>query len=196
MPKLLPDIDQKIMDAAEELFREQGFEHTDMRAIARKTGIAVGTTYHYYKHKQALYQKVLARNWQKTNQALETLSRQSGKPDERLRKMLLVFIEDMQNRKAFRFIWNEIGKEHRHQSPHVYHAENFKGLHTQMAESFSRVIHSMDNTQYKSSKEIDRLGNFVFVMAVDICMLPMEEAAQGIEIILELIESFVKKNRK
>jgi AcrR family transcriptional regulator len=52
----------RILDAALDLFRDQGYESTTMRAIAEAAGVAVGNTYHYFPSKdhlvQAFYERV------------------------------------------------------------------------------------------------------------------------------------------
>ena len=45
-----------IVDAALELFRENGFERTTMRAIADRAGVSVGNAYYYFSSKDELVQ--------------------------------------------------------------------------------------------------------------------------------------------
>lgn len=45
-----------IVDAALELFRENGFERTTMRAIAERAGVSVGNAYYYFSSKDELVQ--------------------------------------------------------------------------------------------------------------------------------------------
>ena len=45
---------QQILDTALVMFREQGFEETTIRAIARRTGLSLGATYYYFNSKEAL----------------------------------------------------------------------------------------------------------------------------------------------
>jgi AcrR family transcriptional regulator len=45
---------QKILDAALDLFREEGFEQTTMRAIATRAGVATGAAYYYFPSKDAI----------------------------------------------------------------------------------------------------------------------------------------------
>src|SRR5215470_8405519 len=44
----------RILDAALELFRQQGFDNTTIRDIARKAGVATGAAYYYYPSKEAI----------------------------------------------------------------------------------------------------------------------------------------------
>jgi AcrR family transcriptional regulator len=51
-----------IAEAALRLFRENGYEATTMRAIAREAGVATGNAYYYFSSKEELIQEYYARN--------------------------------------------------------------------------------------------------------------------------------------
>lgn len=50
---------EHIMDVAERLFAEDGFDHTRMQDIATAAGISLGTLYQSYSGKRALYRQLL-----------------------------------------------------------------------------------------------------------------------------------------
>ena len=60
----------RILDAAESLFAERGFEGTSLREIARKAKIQQPGLYNHFDNKQALYAAVLARALQPMVDAL------------------------------------------------------------------------------------------------------------------------------
>ena len=51
-----------IVDAALRMFRDQGYEATTMRAIAREAGVAIGNAYYYFSSKDELILEYYARN--------------------------------------------------------------------------------------------------------------------------------------
>jgi AcrR family transcriptional regulator len=51
-----------IVEAALRLFRENGYEATTMRAIAKEAGVATGNAYYYFSSKEELIQEFYARN--------------------------------------------------------------------------------------------------------------------------------------
>jgi AcrR family transcriptional regulator len=53
MPKA-EETGQRILDAALELFRNEGFDRATMRDVARKAGVATGAAYYYYPSKDAI----------------------------------------------------------------------------------------------------------------------------------------------
>ena len=45
---------EKILEAALDLFREQGFDGASMRDIAQRAGVATGLAYYYFESKEAI----------------------------------------------------------------------------------------------------------------------------------------------
>jgi len=62
---------ERILDAAEELFAENGFSGTRLRDVAERVGIRIPSLYNHFASKEALYAEVLARG---IGPLLETLS--------------------------------------------------------------------------------------------------------------------------
>ena len=53
---------RRIVDAARELFFEQGFERANLDEVARRAGLAKGTIYRHFESKAELYVEILAQN--------------------------------------------------------------------------------------------------------------------------------------
>jgi AcrR family transcriptional regulator len=68
----------RILDAALELFRQDGFDTATMRDIARKAGVATGAAYYYYPSKDAIvmgfYQRANAEMQSKIEAALSDVN--------------------------------------------------------------------------------------------------------------------------
>lgn len=62
-----------ILRAADQVFRESGFERAEMRAIAQRAGIAVGTIYNYFPNKWGLFLRILYEKWDKVEQRVAEL---------------------------------------------------------------------------------------------------------------------------
>lgn len=54
-----------VLDAALELFSTQGFRATTLRQVAERAGLSVGNIYHHFPNKDALYQRLIARYWER-----------------------------------------------------------------------------------------------------------------------------------
>src|SRR5947209_3607250 len=79
---------QRILEAALELFREEGFDSATMRDIAKKAGVATGAAYYYYPSKDAIvmdfYRRASAEMQPKIAAALE----EAKGLEERLRVLI------------------------------------------------------------------------------------------------------------
>jgi len=79
----------RIMEAAMELFRRQGFEETTMREIALEAQVATGAAYYYFESKDAI---ALA-FYDQSQRELEPLIAQSLEHGKRLRQRLAALLE-------------------------------------------------------------------------------------------------------
>jgi AcrR family transcriptional regulator len=79
----------RILDAAMEQFRRQGFEETTMREIAAEAGVATGAAYYYFDSKDAI---VLA-FYDQSQQELEPLIEQALEGAKNLRERLGALLE-------------------------------------------------------------------------------------------------------
>ncbi len=88
----MPEISRKeasrrnILDAARQVFFEQGFEKANLDEVARLAGIAKGTIYRYFESKAELYVEVLLRNADVFDERLQnSLMPSDASPEEQLR---------------------------------------------------------------------------------------------------------------
>ena len=52
-------IKEAVLTAATDVFKEEGYQNSDMRTIAKKAGIAVGTIYNYFSGKDKLFETIV-----------------------------------------------------------------------------------------------------------------------------------------
>lgn len=78
MPKIIKNVKEKIISSAIELFENNHYENVDMKVIAEKSGIAVGTLYNYYSNKRDIFLVVFERSWEKTLSDLGAISYEDG----------------------------------------------------------------------------------------------------------------------
>jgi AcrR family transcriptional regulator len=104
----------RILDAALELFRQEGFDSATMRGIADRAGVATGAAYYYYPSKDAIvldyYQRSCAEMQPKIAAALDGVR---GLED-RLRELIRVKLEHFEpNRGVLRALLRN-GADPRH----------------------------------------------------------------------------------
>jgi AcrR family transcriptional regulator len=95
-PKVTPKAEEtgrRILEAALELFRQEGFDTATMRDIARKAEVATGAAYYYYPSKDAIvidfYQSSCAEMQPKIEAALE----HAAGLETRLRELIRVKLD-------------------------------------------------------------------------------------------------------
>lgn len=81
------------MDTALRLFAENGYNGTTMRAIAQEAGVSVGNAYYYFQSKEHLIQGFYDRIAELHGQACAPVFARSSDFDERLRGVLLAWVD-------------------------------------------------------------------------------------------------------
>jgi AcrR family transcriptional regulator len=80
----------KILNAALELFRQQGFESTTMRDIAQAAGVATGAAYYYYESKDAIVMDFYVRSSADMQPKIEEVLNRTRGLEARLRELIRV----------------------------------------------------------------------------------------------------------
>jgi AcrR family transcriptional regulator len=97
---------QAILDAAERLFAELGFEAVSMERIGRAAGLSRGAPGYFFRSKDALYRAVLQRMFESTEQLVaETrqvlAAKQAGELDSALEVVVSNLLDFLYERPAF-----------------------------------------------------------------------------------------------
>ncbi len=64
MPKIIENPQQIILEHAERILEQQGYEALNMRAVAKSCGIATGTIYNYFPTKTELLLQMMTNYWE------------------------------------------------------------------------------------------------------------------------------------
>ncbi|MDY0290170.1 MAG: TetR/AcrR family transcriptional regulator [Sphaerochaeta sp.] len=100
MPKIIQNIEDRIFLAAKELFYEKGYEHVNMKEIAKRSDMAVGTLYNYFSNKNELYFSVLEKSWNGTCEKLALLQGRDIAATEKLRASITLIYEEIVDRRC------------------------------------------------------------------------------------------------
>ncbi|WP_075780442.1 MULTISPECIES: TetR/AcrR family transcriptional regulator [unclassified Marinitoga] len=65
MPKILKDVERKILDASMRVIENEGIEKLNIRYISKIAGIGLGTTYNYFKNKDEIILRCIEIYWKK-----------------------------------------------------------------------------------------------------------------------------------
>jgi TetR/AcrR family transcriptional repressor of nem operon len=83
---------EQIVEAADRLFYQQGFEHTSFADIADLVGISRGNFYYHYKAKDEILLAVINARLAKTGQMLEQWEIEGGTPEDRIRSFINILV--------------------------------------------------------------------------------------------------------
>lgn len=83
---------EQIIDAADDLFYQRGFEHTSFADIAGAVNISRGNFYHHFKAKDDILAAVIGRRLAKTGELLAAWETTSRSPADRIRSFVAMLI--------------------------------------------------------------------------------------------------------
>lgn len=79
---MIQNLEEIIFKEAQYLFSYEGYDNVDMKAIAKKCNIAVGTLYNYYGNKKDLFLKVFSDSWSNTISKIKSAFQSQDKNKE------------------------------------------------------------------------------------------------------------------
>ncbi|AIA55466.1 TetR/AcrR family transcriptional regulator [Acidithiobacillus caldus] len=105
----LGDGGRKILEAAEGLFADRGFEAVSMQAIAHAAGVCKANIYHYFPDKNALYLAVLRSASENLRALLQEAMETNGSVPEILHQFARGHLQALLDRPRWvRLVWREI----------------------------------------------------------------------------------------
>lgn len=63
MPKIIKDIEGKLLSIAKDIILQEGYDKLSMRRVAAECGIAVGTIYNYFPNKEVMLAGIMVEDW-------------------------------------------------------------------------------------------------------------------------------------
>ena len=87
MPKIIENLPESILQAANEILLEQGFGDFSIRAVAKKLGIAPATIYNYYPSKESILEVLVDKAWHSHMDSIETELADINDPVEALNRI-------------------------------------------------------------------------------------------------------------
>ena len=83
---------EQIVEAADRLFYQQGFEHTSFRDISEAVKISRGNFYHHFKSKDDILEAVITLRLANTEQMLKQWETETEHPADRIRCFINILI--------------------------------------------------------------------------------------------------------
>lgn len=93
MPKIIKNLNDKIIKACIKLFGKHGYENVEMKMIAKECGVAVGTLYNYYSSKWEIFSEVQELFWKGIIEHVKIIA-ESNATDETKFEELVRYLDD------------------------------------------------------------------------------------------------------
>ncbi|MBE6942975.1 MAG: TetR/AcrR family transcriptional regulator [Ruminococcaceae bacterium] len=106
MPKIIENLEAKLIAEAKKQLQESGYGMLTIRSVAKGCGVGVGTVYNYFPSKDALLATFMLESWNVCMEKLQSVSEESAEPKPVLGCMyeqLLQFAEE------YRYIFSDEG---------------------------------------------------------------------------------------
>lgn len=81
MPKIIKDLDNKLMEEALRQVQQLGYGAMTIRSVASACGVGVGTVYNYYSSKEALVAAFMLRSWSRCMQIISRTANTAREPE-------------------------------------------------------------------------------------------------------------------
>ncbi len=99
MPKIIHNLEEKILEAAWELFVREGYDRVSIRMLAKTLNIASGTIYNYFSRKEDIYFKIFSLSWQKTKDRINEITVSTIPQNEKEEKLVRSVYRDSRERR-------------------------------------------------------------------------------------------------
>ncbi|MCY6369235.1 TetR/AcrR family transcriptional regulator [Clostridium ganghwense] len=191
MPKIIKNIEQNIFNAAFDLFGEHGYREVDMKMIAKKVGIAVGTLYNYYPNKKQLFIDVFKKSWESTFYRINNIMEEEVNAKEKIRNFIYVLYEEISGRKG---LGKELIKDNVFGENAIEMFSNVKKNLLIEIEQLLKKIREEEGLRIENEME-NRLGETIFILIIEMITEHPKEKEKNIKFITQVIECTYGNNK-
>ena len=85
MPKIIRDLESRLIEEAKKQIEETGYGAMTIRSVAKACGVGVGTVYNYFPSKDALLATYMLSDWKRCTTVIGAVSNYSDTPERVVR---------------------------------------------------------------------------------------------------------------
>ena len=85
MPKIIEDLENRLVAEAKKQVEELGYGAVTIRSVAKSCGVGVGTVYNYFPSKDALLAAYMLEGWKKCMATIQEISSAAQSPEPVMR---------------------------------------------------------------------------------------------------------------
>lgn len=102
---------EKILEQAERLFTEQGYESVSIRSIAEACGVTNAALYYHFDDKSSLFAEVMKRHTRNLKELLRQAGEGKEDPQSKITAMAQAYVEQVSNRRPLMFLVRHRAKD-------------------------------------------------------------------------------------
>ncbi len=80
MPKIIENLEQRLIEEAKKQIEESGYSAMTIRSVAKGCGVGIGTVYNYFPSKDELVARYLLEDWKQCIADIQAVSEASAAP--------------------------------------------------------------------------------------------------------------------
>ena len=188
MSKATKDVKKDIFEAAMTLFCGHRYEDVEMRQIAAKCGIAVGTLYNYYPNKRQLYTDIFITSWQETLEEFKKINDLAMSPEQKIRRYITALYGDIEKRRGLRYV---LAKSNPCEINQNHEINEFKNTVMTHIKAMVKDVPKTDNFALDSNIDA-KIGKIILISAMVLVESHADEREQNIECLCEIARAFIK----
>lgn len=194
MPKIIEDLNNKIIEAAEEIFLNNDYDDVEMKTIAKEVGIAVGTLYNYFPNKLILFLKTYERFTIKQYEKIREVLELNISEKEKIYKLFIQIYDNSKNYRNINFftIYKNLDKQlNYHKKVKDYIKEISDKYYFEIKQIFTNIITNLFPNRELDDDYFDRLIP-MFLMGIRYMSFDFEKEEQkNLDFIVNFIDEVI-----
>jgi AcrR family transcriptional regulator len=131
---------QKILDVAESLFTEQGYQAVSIRQIAQACGLTNAALYYHFDSKEALYKEVLEHYTARLGQRMREAAAGHRTIREQVVAILIAYVDLVASRRSLFFALRHRPAGMSKEEAHQHHAQLFHTVLAPLEDALQRAV--------------------------------------------------------